>query len=121
MRRTTAPLPGRPVRGSTTGRPLMAALDLLGRRFALRVVWELRDGPLTFRELAHWCGGVSPSSLNTRIHELREAGVVEDSPYALTRQGRNLLEAIAPLAKWAQRWESELTRKTAADEHKGRR
>lgn len=103
-KRSTTPLPGGRVRGSTTGRPLMAALDLLGRRFALRVVWELRNGPLSFRELAVRCGGVSPSSLNTRLRELREAGLVDGSPYALSAQGRSLLEALSPLASWAQHW-----------------
>ena len=39
------------VRGSTTGRPIMALLDLLGRRWTLRIVWELREEPKRFREL----------------------------------------------------------------------
>jgi len=38
-----APRPGRPVRGSRTGRPIMALLDLLGRRWVLRILWELRE------------------------------------------------------------------------------
>ena len=42
----TRPIPGKPVRGSKTGRPIMALLDLLGRRWALRVLWELRNGPV---------------------------------------------------------------------------
>ena len=60
MARSGTPLPGRPVRGSATGRPIMALLDLLGRRWALRVLWELRAGPVPgFRELQSRCGGVS--------------------------------------------------------------
>ncbi|HJV56497.1 MAG TPA: transcriptional regulator, partial [Methylomirabilota bacterium] len=39
----STPRPGWPVRGSRTGRPIMALMDLLGRRWALRVIWELRD------------------------------------------------------------------------------
>ena len=62
----------RPVRGSSSGRPIMALLDLLGRRWALRLIWELREGPLVFRALQARCG-VSPSVLNTRLAELREA------------------------------------------------
>ncbi len=34
---------GAPVRGSKAGRPLMVALDLLGRRATLRIFWELRS------------------------------------------------------------------------------
>ena len=39
----TTPKPGRRVRGSATGRPIMALLDLLGRRMTLRILWELRE------------------------------------------------------------------------------
>ena len=67
------PRPGRPVRGSQTGRPIMALMDLLGRRWTLRVIWELRDGRLTFRALQEACGGLSPTVLNQRVRELRRA------------------------------------------------
>jgi DNA-binding HxlR family transcriptional regulator len=85
----------------------MALLDLLGRRWALRVIWELRDDPLTFRELQAACGGISSSVLNERLAELREAGVVESatpSGFHLTPAGRDLLDAFAPLHRWAERW-----------------
>src|SRR3954453_24115073 len=99
------PLPGRPVRGSRTGRPTMALLDLLGRRWALRVLWELRNGPVpTFRDLQERCGDISSSVLNDRIRELRDAGVVEPDAYGLTKRGRDLLEALGPLDAWARRW-----------------
>ena len=103
----TTPKPGAPVRGSRTGRPIMAALDLLGRRWALRVLWELRDGrPVSFRELRERCDSMSTSVLNQRLTELREAGVVEtgEGGYRLTRRGRQLHEALAPLDGWAKRW-----------------
>jgi DNA-binding HxlR family transcriptional regulator len=100
------PRPGGRVRGSRTGRPLMAALDLLGRRWALRILWELRGGSQSFRALREACGGVSPSVLNARLGELREAGLVEATPagYAATELGRELRAALAPLQGWAERW-----------------
>ena len=55
----------------------MALLDLLGRRWALRTIWELRDGPLLFRSLQERCGGMSSSVLNQRLGELRAAGIIE--------------------------------------------
>jgi DNA-binding HxlR family transcriptional regulator len=103
----TTPRPGRPVRGSRTGRPIMAALDLLGRRWALRVLWELRDGrPLSFRDLRERCDSMSTSVLNQRLAELREAGIVDagEGGYLLTRLGAELLGAIEPLDGWAKRW-----------------
>ena len=101
-----APRPGRAVRGSRTGRPIMAALDLLGRRWALRILWELRAGALSFRALREACGDVSPAVLNTRLAELREAGILEstDAGYATTAAGRELCRALEPLSRWAQRW-----------------
>lgn len=103
----TTPLPGRRVRGSETGRPIMALLDILGRRWALRITWELRDGPLGFRALQSRCDGMSPSVLSQRLAELSEAGIVEQSEnqsYALSRDGAALLRALEPLNEWAARW-----------------
>ena len=94
------------VRGSRTGRPIMALLDLLGRRWALRILWELRDGPIGFNELQARCDGMSPSSLSQRLAELAEAGLVEEraGERGLTAEGRSLGAAFAPLNVWAERW-----------------
>lgn len=96
---------GVPVRGSTTGRPIMVLLDLLGRRGSLRVLWELRgDAPLTFRALQD-AAETNPSLLNTRLKELREYGVVEhgEGGYRLAPAGRELLALFVPLSDWADR------------------
>jgi DNA-binding HxlR family transcriptional regulator len=102
------PLPGTPVRGSRTGRPVMALLDLLGRRWALRVLWELREEPAaTFRDLQMRCGSVSSSVLNQRLRELRGGGIIatgHPTGYELTDEGRTLLQALAPIDDWATQW-----------------
>src|ERR1700754_1632657 len=88
------------VRGSTAGRPIMALLVLLGRRWTLRIVWELRDGPLTSRALRTACDEASPTVIQTRLSELREAGLVELLPgdgYRLTELGRELMDSFLPL------------------------
>ncbi|TSD61440.1 helix-turn-helix transcriptional regulator [Variovorax sp. KBS0712] len=101
----TTPRIGHPVRGSTTGRPLMVALDLLGRRTALRVLWELREGSLTFRALQDACE-TNTRLLNTRLTELREVDLVEhaEGGYRLTDEGRRLSKALKPLSAWADQW-----------------
>lgn len=101
----TTPRIGHPVRGSTTGRPLMVALDLLGRRTALRVLWELREGSLTFRALQEACE-TNTRLLNTRLTELREVDLVEhaEGGYRLTDEGRRLSKALKPLSAWADQW-----------------
>ena len=95
------------VRGSRTGRPVMALLDLLGRRWTLRIVWELRDGPLTSRALRIACDDASPTVMQARLTELREAGLVEllaGDGYRLTALGRELMESFLPLHQFAERW-----------------
>ena len=108
------PLPSRRVRGSTTGRPIMALLDLLGRRMAGRILWELRDGSLTFRALQE-AAGTNPSVLNARLAELREARIVEHGPdgYGLTPIGRKLLQRLLPLHHWADEWARLLKTRSA--------
>jgi len=85
----------------------MVLLDLLGRRWALRVLWELRADVLTFRELQARCEGMSSSVLNQRLRELRAAGIIvlhNRVGYQLTQEGKALLAALTPLQDWAIRW-----------------
>jgi DNA-binding HxlR family transcriptional regulator len=86
-------------------RPISLLLDLLGRRWTLRVLWDLRDGPLRFRDLQ--ADEISTSVLTQRLNELTEAGIVErtgDGRYGLTRRGAQLGELLMPLNDWAKRW-----------------
>jgi DNA-binding HxlR family transcriptional regulator len=87
----------------------MAALDLLGRRWTLRILWELRGGSLGARALRARCDDMSSSVLYERLEDLRTAGLIEregDGAYALTPLGDELGDAIAPLQRWAERWSS---------------
>jgi DNA-binding HxlR family transcriptional regulator len=88
----------------------MAALDLLGRRWALRVLWELQTEPLGARTLLSRCEGLSPSVLYDRLRELTEAGLIgrQGQDYALTSLGSALRDAIAPLEAWSRRWAKEV-------------
>jgi DNA-binding HxlR family transcriptional regulator len=105
-----APKPGQRVRGSTTGRPEMALFDLLGRRWTLRVIWELSEETLSFRALRNRCDSMSTSVLNERLSELRQAEIVELRPdgYRLTHEGQTLLRDLQPLKRWARRWATRL-------------
>lgn len=91
-------------------RPIMALLELLGRKWALRILWELRDGALNSRALRSAAGNLSPTVLQARINELRDGGIVERQAegYALTPLGRELLEAFIPLYRFAGRWADAL-------------
>jgi DNA-binding HxlR family transcriptional regulator len=113
--KTEAPIPGARVRGSTTGRPLMAAFDLLGRRGVLRILWELRDGaPQTFRALQE-AAKLSPATLNMRLRELRAAGLIDaERGYRLTKLSQQLLPALEPLQAWSVTWAKTHGRKLSA-------
>ena len=104
---TEIPRPGQPVRGSKSGAPIMALFDLLGRRWAMGVLWTLRENePSTFRELQEKCETISPAVLNKRIAELREAQLLtrSDSGYVTTRQGKELYDMLVPLGSWSKSW-----------------
>ena len=95
------------VRGSRTGRPSMVLRDLFGRRWSLRMLWELREQSMTSRALRAACDEASPTVLNERLKELREAGFIAHVPasgYGLTPVGRELLQTLLPLQRFAERW-----------------
>ena len=95
----------RRVRGPRTGRPIMALLDLLGRRMSLRILWELSraDEPLTFRALQA-AADTNPTVLNQRVKELRAAGLVtrDESGYRLSQDGAELTALLLPLHAWPE-------------------
>jgi DNA-binding HxlR family transcriptional regulator len=89
-------------------------LGLLESRYAIRVLWALRDGHAqTFRLLQDSVGGITPNTLNTRIKELREAGLVNHgtSGYVVTTMGADLLKRLADLPAFASKWASSQAKK----------
>ena len=101
------PVPGSPVRGSRSGSAIMALLDLLGRRWAMGVLWTLSEqGPSSFRDLQAACESISPAVLNTRLKELRKAGLVmkDTDGYVVTRLGAEVYQCLLPLSATAKKW-----------------
>jgi DNA-binding HxlR family transcriptional regulator len=91
-------------------------LALLEARYALRVLWALRDGHAqTFRLLQDSVGGITPNTLNTRIKELREAGLVSHGSdgYCLTLSGQDLLKRLSDLQAFAGKWQLGQLKKAA--------
>jgi len=92
------------LRSAPTSTAMATILDLSGRRWALRAVWELRVGPLNFRALQGACGHISPSVLQQRLHELRRLGIIEKIPrlgYRLSGRGERLFQVLVMLNKWS--------------------
>jgi DNA-binding HxlR family transcriptional regulator len=94
-------------RGAATGWPMTTALDLLGRRWAMRILWELRYGAVRATELQSRCDQMSTSVLYQRLRELADAGLIqqdESDAYLLTDLGLGLSESLNPIDDWARRW-----------------
>lgn len=108
---TDIPRPGRPVRGSRSGAPIMALFDLLGRRWAMGVLWTMAErGPATFGQLETWCETISPAVLSLRLKELQAARFVEKTGagYGLTAFGQRIYEDLVPLGASARLWKEQL-------------
>lgn len=105
------PVPGQPVRGSKTGKPIMALFDLLGRSWALGIIWQLSEGAMTFRQIQTACEKMSPTILNRRLKELVASDIVEksDHGYQLTSKGAELFTFLKPLGSWSMEWAEGLT------------
>ncbi len=100
----------------------MAAFDLVSRRWALRIIWELHHAPapLTFRALRDASGAISSSVLTRRLAELGEVGIVDrvdgeqaggdgaGGGYVLTAIGERLVMSLEPFAEWSRVWAAQL-------------
>jgi DNA-binding HxlR family transcriptional regulator len=108
----TTPLPRKLVRGSSSGVAIMAVFDLLGRKWNMRIMWELNCKPLSFRGLQERCDAMSPSVLNNRIKQLTEAELISTTSegYKLTELGLSLMDTLNPLRNWATKWEDKITK-----------
>lgn len=104
------PVPGKKVRGSASGAPIMAIFDLLGRHWAMGIIWNLNHSTFTFRAIQDKCGTISPTILNTRLKELKEADIVVRTlnGYTLTARGKTLRKTLQPIGSWSLLWSKEV-------------
>jgi DNA-binding HxlR family transcriptional regulator len=110
------PRPGKPVRGSHSGKAIMALFDLMGRRWAMGIIWQLAGGPFAFTELQKKCESISPTILSSRLKDLSEAALIEQTlkGYQLTILGQNLFTLLQPFKQFAGEWSDNLE-KTSED------
>jgi len=92
----------------------MALFDLVGRRWVLRIIWEMHQAPapLTFRALRVACGNISSSVLTRRLADLTAAQLVTSTGagYVLTATGQDLVASLGPLLEWSKHWAQDLDR-----------
>ncbi len=95
---------------NSSNRPIMQLIDLLSKKWVLRILWELRQSPSTFRELQARCGDISPTMINKRVKELHQARLLEKSPergYCLSELGDEFVELFTPIYQFSERWEEQ--------------
>lgn len=91
---------------------LEAALQVIGGKWKVLILWALREKPHRFGELRRQIQGISEKILIQHLKEMEADGIVtrkdykEVPPrvdYALTSFGASLLEALAPISAWGQK------------------
>lgn len=88
--------------------------ELLESRYAIRVLWALKDGhPQTFRLLQDSVGTITPNTLNTRIKAMRAAGLLTHGTagYTVTALGADLLKRLSDVQTFAGKWSASLVKK----------
>ncbi len=92
--------------------PVAHALDVIGERWALLVIRELRLGPRRYADLQAALPAISPSVLAQRLHDLERAEVVckralrapiRAQLYGLSPWGADLEPVFVALASWGSR------------------
>ncbi|NDU76830.1 transcriptional regulator [Actinomadura sp. DSM 109109] len=92
-------------------------LDLLSGTWTGVVVWTLRNGPLRPGEMRERIGGISQKVLTSTLRRLERDGLVARRRYAeapprveyeLTAPGRGLLDPLAALGRWTERYADEV-------------
>ncbi len=91
-------------------------MDILSRRYAMQVICVVGAiGPARYSEIEDAFGGVSSSTLSTRLDELVEAGYLSREQYAeipprveydLTASGEQLCQRLDPILEWAEEQEA---------------
>ena len=93
--------------------PVARALDVIGERWSLLILRDLRHGPLRFQELEQRLAGVAPNTLSARLKTLEAQGVItsrlyERHPpryeYLLTDKGKALGPVLKALYTWGERY-----------------
>lgn len=96
---------------------MSVAIDVVGGKWRLHLMWVLADGPRRFGEIRRLLGGVSEKVLTENLRHLETSGVVhrevfpEIPPrveYSLTSLGAELAAALRPLEEWGDRHRHEL-------------
>jgi DNA-binding HxlR family transcriptional regulator len=101
------------------GCPVAAFQKMISGKYKLRIVWDLKDGPLRYSEIrsgllrgADGTREIAPRVLSRELKALTEAGLIDRKDYGvvppkveyrLTRKGHSFVPVIAAIRAWGER------------------
>ena len=101
------------------GCPVAAFQKMIGGKYKLRIVWDLKDGPLRYSEIrtgllrgSVGSPEIAPRVLSRELKALTESGLIERKDYGvvppkveyrLTRKGKSFVPVIAAIKDWGMR------------------
>jgi DNA-binding HxlR family transcriptional regulator len=95
------------------GSPTRLAMDRLGHKWTLLIVWALKAGPMRFTALRAAVPGITSQVLTRSLRDLERDGIVvrryfpEVPPrveYALTDLGFTMCEPVRAVRAWAEKY-----------------
>ena len=89
---------------------LTLAMDLVGGKWKMVILWQLRNGTERFSELKRRLGGITQKMLTQQLRELEEMKIINRKVYAvvppkveysLAEEGQKLIPALEALCQWS--------------------
>ena len=98
------------------GCPVAAFQKMISGKYKLRIVWDLKDGPLRYGEIrtgllrgSDGSAEIAPRVLSRELKALTETGLIDRKDYGvvppkveyrLTRKGRSFVPVISAIRSW---------------------
>ena len=99
--------------------PVAAFQKMISGKYKLRIVWDLKDGPLRYGEIrsglltgSDGTREIAPRVLSRELKALAQTGLIDRRDYGvvppkvdyrLTRKGQSFIPVIAAIRKWGDR------------------
>jgi DNA-binding HxlR family transcriptional regulator len=109
----------KPKSALTCGCPVAAFQKMISGKYKLRIVWDLKDGPLRYGEIRTGLlrgtigsSEIAPRVLSRELKALTETGLIDRKDYGvvppkveyrLTRKGNSFVPVIAAIRDWGSR------------------
>lgn len=98
--------------------PVAAFQKMIGGKYKLRIVWDLRDGPRRYGEIrsgllrgTEGSAEITPRVLSRELKALTQSGLIDrrdfgEVPpkveYRLTRKGKSFVPVVAAIREWGE-------------------